>query len=265
MFTGLTLANLAGVPLGTWIGATFGWRASFGVIALIGALVVIALLVLVPHLEQPQNVNLKKEISSLKDVNVILALLMTLLGFGGVFAAITYLTPITVEVTGLQESSMTWLLAILGIGMLVGNFVGGKMADKALMPTVIGALIALIVALAVFSVSMYSPVLSAVTIFFVGAVGFATVPPLQTVVLDRAAHAPTLASALNIGAFNLGNAVAAWVAGKTIETSAGYPSAAWVGAGMATLALVLALISLKTARKPVLVGGQEKLLMHETV
>lgn len=265
MFTGLTLANLVGVPAGTWIGATFGWRASFGVIAVIGALVVGALVALVPHLEQPTNVDLKKEISSLKDVNVILALLMTLLGFGGVFAAITYLTPITVEVTGLQESSMTWMLAILGVGMLVGNLVGGKMADKVLMPTVIGALVALMVALAVFIVSMHSPIFSAITVFFIGAVGFATVPPLQTVVLDRASHAPTLASALNIGAFNLGNAVAAWLAGKTIETSWGYPSAALVGVGMTAIALVLALVSLKTSKNPVSTSENERELVAETV
>lgn len=206
-----------------------------------------------------------KEFSSLKDVNVILALLMTLLGFGGVFAAITYLTPIAVEVTGLPESSMTWLLAILGVGMLVGNLVGGKLADKALMPTVIGALLALIIALGVFSFSMHSPFWSAITVFFIGAVGFATVPPLQTVVLDRASAAPTLASALNIGAFNLGNAVAAWLAGKTIETSWGYPSAAWVGAVMTAAALVLALVSLKTGRSTSVKEIDSQVLMAEKV
>lgn len=229
MFTGLTVANLAGVPLITWLGNTAGWRATFLAIAAIGVVVVLAIVRLVPALPRPAGVHLRRELSALANAGALLAMLMTLLGFGGVFAAITYLAPMMTELAGFTPAGITWLLVVLGVGMVIGNWAGGKLADRALMPTVLASLAALTVALAAFAFTAHSQPLAAINVFLIGALGFATVPPLQTRVLDQASDAPTLASALNIGAFNMGNAVAAWLAGAAIDAGFGYTSASWVG------------------------------------
>ncbi|WP_084502606.1 MFS transporter [Microbacterium indicum] len=249
MFSGIALANLAGVPLATWLGHELGWRATFVVIAVLGVAMIAALAVFVPHLPTPAGVRLRREVTALGDAQVLLALLMTLLGFGGVFAALTYLTPIMTEVARFAETAMTPILIVLGLGMFIGNWFGGRMADRALMPTLIGSLAALVVALLAFVFTAHEPVLAVINVFLLGALGMATVPPLQTLVLHRAAAAPTLASAINIGAFNMGNAVAAWLAGVTIAAGLGLTSAGWVGAAMALASLVLAFVSLGLARR----------------
>jgi DHA1 family inner membrane transport protein len=249
MFSGIALANLAGVPLGTWLGHELGWRATFIAISVLGVIMIAALATLIPHLPTPAGVRLRHEVSALGNPQVLLALLMTLLGFGGVFAALTYLTPIMTEVTGFGESAMTPILIVLGLGMFIGNWFGGKMADKALMPTVVGSLAALVVALFPFTFTSHQPVLAVINVFLLGALGMATVPPLQTLVLQRASAAPTLASAINIGAFNLGNAVAAWLAGFTIAAGLGLESAGWVGALMTLTALILAFVSVALMRR----------------
>lgn len=244
MFSGLAIANLIGVLAGTWLGAVAGWRVTFIAVAVLGALTLAAILTLVPALPQPAGAHLRREFRALGDVQVVLALLMTLLGFGGVFAALTYLAPMMTQVAGFPESSLWWILAVLGIGMVVGNWLGGKMADRALMPTVLISLLALALALAAFMFTLSTPALAVVNVFLLGAFGMATVPPLQTLVLDRAAAAPTLASAINIGAFNLGNAVAAWLGGLTISAGFGYASANGVGALMTMGAVGIAVVTL---------------------
>ncbi len=249
MFSGIALANLAGVPLGTWLGHELGWRATFIAVSVLGAIMIAALATLIPHLPTPAGVRLRHEVTALGNPQVLLALLMTLLGFGGVFAALTYLTPIMTEVTGFGESAMTPILIVLGVGMFIGNWFGGKMADKALMPTVVGSLAALVVALFAFTFTSHQPVLAVINVFLLGALGMATVPPLQTLVLQRASAAPTLASAINIGAFNMGNALAAWLAGSTISAGLGLESAGWVGALMTLTALVLAFVSVALMRR----------------
>lgn len=249
MFSGIALANLAGVPLGNWLGDIAGWRATFIAIAVLGLATVAAIALLVPALTQPNGVNLRREFKALGDTQVILALLMTLFGFGGVFAALTYLAPMMIEVAGFTPSAMTWLLIVLGVGMVVGNWLGGKMADIALMPTVFVGLGALVLALGAFVFTAHNQPAAVVNIFFIGALGMAAVPPLQTVVLERASAAPTLASAINIGAFNFGNAVAAWFAGMTISAGLGYTSASWVGALMTLLGLTLAAVAVLLARR----------------
>ncbi len=243
MFTGLTLANLAGVPLGTWLAAVTGWRSTFLAMTVLGLASATAIGLLVPTLTRPAGVDLRREVRALRDVQVLLAMLMTLLGFGGVFAAITYLAPMMTTVSGFAPEAMPWLLMVLGIGMVIGNWAGGRLADRTLTATVAGALGVLVLALAAFAFTAHSRPLAVLTVFVIGAVGFATVPPLQTVVMDRAAAAPTLASALNIGAFNLGNALAAWLAGLAIAAGHGYTSASWVGAALTGAGLAIAGLS----------------------
>ncbi|MBW5485998.1 MFS transporter [Streptomyces bambusae] len=243
MFTGLTVANVVGVPLGTFVGQALGWRVTFLVVAALGVAGLLGIARLVPELPRPAGVHVRHELAAFKNAQVLLAMGMTVLGFGGVFAAITYVTPMMTEVAGFADSSVTWLLVLLGLGMVAGNLVGGRLADRALMPMLYVSLGALAVVLALFTLTAHDRTAAALTLFLIGALGFATVPPLQKRVLDQAAGAPTLASAVNIGAFNLGNALAAWLGGAVISAGLGWTAPNWVGAAMAGSALVLAVLS----------------------
>ncbi|MFF9312086.1 MFS transporter [Streptomyces sp. NPDC014748] len=249
MFTGLTVANVVGVPLGTLIGQSAGWRVTFAAVAGLGVLGLAGIAKLVPDLPKPEGVHLRHELAALKNAQVLLAMAMTVLGFGGVFAAVTYIAPMTTHVTGFSDGSVTWLLVLFGLGMVGGNLVGGRFADRALMPMLYVSLSALAVVLALFTLTAHNKIAAAVTIVLIGALGFATVPPLQKRVLDQAHGAPTLASALNIGAFNLGNALSAWLGGLVIAAGFGYTAPNWVGAALAAGALVLAVLSAALERR----------------
>ncbi|MFE9533035.1 MFS transporter [Streptomyces sp. NPDC006691] len=249
MFTGLTVANVVGVPAGTLIGQQVGWRATFFVVASLGVLGLLGVAKLVPDMPKAQGVRLRHEIAAFRNVQVLLAMAMTVLGFGGVFAAITYITPMMTNVAGYADTSVTWLLVLFGLGMVTGNLIGGRFADRALMPMLYVALSGLAVVLALFTVAAHDKLASAVMVFLIGALGFATVPPLQKRVLDQAAGAPTLASAVNIGAFNLGNALSAWLGGIVIAAGLGYTAPNWVGAALAASALLLAFVSSALERR----------------
>lgn len=243
MFTGLTVANVVGVPLGTYIGQSVGWRSTFFVVAALGVVGLLGVARLVPDQPRPEGVRLRHELAAFRNVQVLLAMAMTVLGFGGVFAAITYITPMMTEIAGYSASSVTGLLVLFGLGMVGGNLLGGKLADRRLMPLLYVSLGGLAVVLALFTLTAHNKIAAAVTIFLIGGLGFATVPPLQKRVLDQAAGAPTLASAVNIGAFNLGNALAAWLGGMVIAAGLGYTAPNWVGAALAASALVLAVVA----------------------
>jgi hypothetical protein len=221
---------------------------TFAAIAVLGLLTLGAIARLVPPLPPAPGADLRRGLRALRDVPVLLAMLTTLLGFGGVLAAITYLAPPMTEVAGFAPSATTWLLVVLGIGMVAGNWAGGKLADRALVPTVLTSLGVLVVALLAFVGTSRSQPLAVLTILVIGAVGFAAVAPLQTLVMDRAVGAPTLASALSIGAFNLGNAVAAWLGGAAIDAVLGYSSVGWVGALLTGGGLAVALVSVRLTR-----------------
>ncbi|MET9547438.1 MFS transporter [Streptomyces sp. NPDC006627] len=249
MFTGLTVANVVGVPLGTFVGQTLGWRMTFGLVAALGVVGLAGIARLVPDLPKPEGVRLRHELAAFRNVQVLLAMAMTVLGFGGVFAAVTYLAPMMTDVAGYADSSVTWLLVLFGLGMVAGNLIGGKFADRALMPLLYISLGSLAVVLALFTLTAHNKIAAAVTITLIGALGFATVPPLQKRVLDQASGAPTLASAVNIGAFNLGNALSAWLGGLVIAAGLGYTAPNWVGAVLAGSALVLAILSAALERR----------------
>ena len=255
MFTGLTVANVVGVPLGTYVGQSMGWRATFFVVAALGVVGLLGIARLVPEIPRPEGVRLRHEVAAFRNVQVLLAMAMTVLGFGGVFAAITYISPMMTEVAGFADSSVTWLLVLFGLGMVGGNLLGGRFADRALMPLLYVTLGSLSLVLALFTVTAHDKVAAAVTITLIGALGFATVPPLQKRVLDQAAGAPTLASAVNIGAFNLGNAIAALVGGMVISAGFGYTAPNWVGAALAASALLLAVVSGVLDRRAPAHGG----------
>ncbi|MGW2742734.1 MFS transporter [Streptomyces sp. NPDC001450] len=251
MFTGLTVANVVGVPLGTLIGQHVGWRVTFGIVAALGVVGLAGIARLVPEMPRPEGVHLRHELAALKNAQVLLAMAMTVLGFGGVFAAITYIAPMMTHIAGFADGSVTWLLVLFGLGMVGGNLIGGTFADRALMPMLYVSLGALAAVLALFTLTAHNKIAAAVTIALIGALGFATVPPLQKRVLDQAHGAPTLASAVNIGAFNLGNALSAWLGGMVIAAGFGYTAPNWVGAALAAAALVLAVLSAALERRDI--------------
>ncbi|GHB62178.1 MFS transporter [Streptomyces viridiviolaceus] len=249
MFMGLTVANIVGVPGGTYIGQAAGWRVTFAIVAALGVVGLLGVANLVPETGRPESVSVRGEFAAFRNVQVWLAMAMTVLGYGGVFAAITYITPMMTEVAGYTEGAVTWLLVLFGVGMFLGNLLGGKFADRALMPMLFTALAALTGALLLFTATAHNKVLAAITLSLIGALGFATVPPLQKWVLDQASAAPTLASAANIGAFNLGNALAAWLGGVVIAAGLGFTAPNWVGAILSGTALLLAFLAAHLDRR----------------
>ncbi|MFB7127053.1 MFS transporter [Kitasatospora xanthocidica] len=249
MFTGLTVANIVGVPLGTYIGQAVGWRTTFAGVAALGVVGLLGIAKLVPAMPRAEGAHLRRELTAFRNPQVLLAMAMTVLGFGGVFAAITYIAPMMTNVAGYADGSVTWLLVLFGVGMFLGNLLGGRYADRKLMPMLYTTLGGLAVVLALFTLTAHNKVAAAVTVLLVGALGFATVPPLQKRVLDQAHGAPTLASAVNIGAFNLGNALAAWLGGMVISAGLGYTAPNWVGAVLAAAALLLAFWSAALERR----------------
>lgn len=252
MFTGLTIATLLGVPAGAWLGLHFGWRASFWSIAAIGVVAMLVLARLVPADKGKVEVApLRRELATLADPQVLLGLAMTVLGFGGVFAVFTYIQPILVEITGFPQEAVSPILLLFGLGLIVGNMLGGKLADRNLPVALLATTATLAIVLFAMTATLRSSV--AVTIFvgLIGAAAFATVAPLQMRVLDKAGPAGrNLASSLNIAAFNLGNAFGAWLGGVTIDHGPGLAAVTWVAALVPLASLVLALISLRLDKRP---------------
>lgn len=252
MFTGLTIATLLGVPAGAWLGLHFGWRATFWTIAVIGVVAMLVLARFVPADKGKVEVApLRQELATLADPQVLLGLAMTVLGFGGVFAVFTYIQPILVEITGFSQEAVSPILLLFGLGLIVGNMLGGKLADRNLPVALLATTASLAIVLFAMTATLRSPV--AVTIFvgLIGAAAFATVAPLQMRVLDKAGPAGrNLASSLNIAAFNLGNAFGAWLGGVTIDHGPGLAAVTWVAALVPLASLVLAVISLRLDKRP---------------
>ncbi|KQO07667.1 MFS transporter [Agreia sp. Leaf244] len=242
MFTGLTAANVLGVPFGTFLGQAFGWRSTFWAITIIGVIALAGILTLVPRTAGAAEgtPSLRAELSAFRAPQVWLSIAVTVLGYGGMFGAFTYIAYVFTDVSGFASSAVPWLLMLFGVGLFLGNFVGGKAADKALDATLIVALAALAIVLVAFALTAQSQLATIIALFFMGGFGFATVPGLQMRVMRSAGSgAATLVSGANIGAFNLGNALGAWLGGVTIAAGLGYTSPIWAGAGLTVLALAV--------------------------
>jgi DHA1 family inner membrane transport protein len=238
MLAGLTTANVLGVPLGTLLGQHYGWRATFWAITAIGVIAFAGIAALVPA-TGTGSAQLRGELHAFRRPQVLLSLAVTVLGFGGMFGAFTYITPMMTDIAGFTPGSVTWLLIVFGVGLFLGNLAGGKAADRALTPTLVLLLTALAVVLAALTFTAHAKIPAIITLLLMGGFGFAIVPGLQMRVLHFASDAPTMASSANIAAFNLGNAIGAYLGGRTIAAGLGLTSPAWVGALLTVAALAI--------------------------
>ncbi|WP_235891815.1 MFS transporter, partial [Acinetobacter baumannii] len=209
MFMGLTIANIGGVPLATWVGQNIGWRMSFLAISVLGIITMLALWKALPQGMVAQKPNVKAELKVLTRTPVVLALLTTVLGAGAMFTLYTYIAPSLTEFTHASPTFITFMLVLIGVGFSIGNHLGGRFADLSINKTLIGFLVLLIVMMVTFPILAQSQIGAAIALVIWGAATFALVPPLQMRVMSVAHEAPGLASSVNIGAFNLGNAVGA--------------------------------------------------------
>lgn len=249
MFSGLTLANLFGVPTGTWLAQAYDWRLVFWLSAAIGLVTVASIALLVPRIEAGRAIALKSEVRAFVDPQVLLAMGITVFGPAAFFTSITYIAPMMIEEAGFSDAGVARLMVLFGLGLAVGNWIGGRFADRSLFGTLFVTLGAQAAVLLVFWLKVDSGMIASASVFLMAAFGFATVSPIQKLVMDRAsrAGAPTMAASVNIGMFNLGNAIGAWAGGATIAAGFGLASPNWAGAILSLIALSLALIAWMTA------------------
>ncbi|MET0313145.1 MAG: MFS transporter [Hansschlegelia sp.] len=241
---GLSIANVVGVPLATWLGQALGWRATFFAVAGLAVLTALLVRVFTPEIEPEEGASASRELGAFRSAQVWLTLGVAAVGFGGMFAVYSYVTPTLTEVTGLDLSLVPVMLGFLGVGMIVGNIVGGRLADRALKATLVGALIWNGVTLAAFAFTSATPLLAAINLFLIGGC-IAMGPALQTRLMDVAGDAQTLAAALNHSAFNLANALGAWLGGVAIAAGLGWTSPGLVGAVLACGGLAILLVSFR--------------------
>lgn len=241
MFMGLTLATIGGVPLAAWFAELLGWRTAFWGITGLGVITMVALWFALPNIPLPKSVGVLKEIRVLGRGPVLGALALTVVGSGAMFTVFTYIVPILSSETHASATFITGMLVLFGVGLTLGNMWGGKAADRSIDRTLIVSLSVLIVVLLAFTVLMRWPLPAAVAILIWGIASFALVPPLQMRVMEAAKDAPNLASAVNIGAFNLGNAIGAALGGAVIKAGLGYPAISLAGAAVAGLGLLMVL------------------------
>lgn len=240
MFSGLTIATIGGVPLASYIGEVIGWRPAFFGMAVIGLVTMAALRLSLPPMANKQKANVRNELRVLGKKPVLVALLLTVVSSSAMFTVFTYIVPILRDETEASNLFVTAMLVLYGVGLAVGNVLGGRFADRSMDLTLITSLIAVMLLLVMLALVIASPLLVAPLILLWGIASFALVPPLQAMVVHEAAEAPSLASAMNIGAFNLGNALGAMLGALMI--SAGFGLKAVPLAGAATAAVGLAMV-----------------------
>jgi multidrug resistance protein len=248
MFMGLTVAIVTGVPLGTFIGQTFGWRATFAAVAGLGAVALLGIALLLPrNLKKAPPAGIGDQIRVLGSGRLLIVFAMTALGYGGTFVTFTFLASILQELTGFAASSVSLILVLYGLAIAVGNIAGGRLANGNPVRALTGLFVAQALVLVLFSFTAVSPWLALPTLAALGFLSFANVPGLQLYVVQLAKQvrpaAVDVASALNIAAFNLGIAAGAWIGGMVVESSLGLGATPWVGAILVAAALILTLWS----------------------
>jgi DHA1 family inner membrane transport protein len=251
MFTGLTVANILGVPFGTWLGQGYGWRSTFSAVTLVGLVAFAIIALLVPKDKTaPAASNLRNDLAVLARPQVLMGLLTTVLSWVGVFAVFTYIAPILIRISGFSEAAVSPILLVFGGGLVVGNLLGGRLADRWLIPALLGSLLTLAAVLLLMTFAAHNQTAAVVFVALLGAAAFATVPPLQMWVLEKAAGAgQSLASSFNIAAFNLGNAIGAWLGGFVIDHGLGLGAIPWVAALVPLAAAAVAAFAIHSDRR----------------
>lgn len=248
---GLTAANVFGVPLITSLGQAAGWRVAYLAVAGVFALTLLAVLLVVPEVAAAPGGSPRDELAAFRLPQVWLAALVAAVGFGGFFAVNSYIAPITTHVTGLSESAVPWVLAVMGVGMTVGNAVGGIAADRNLRRSVLLGFAGIVTAVALFGLTARNPVGLVAGAFLVGAASLFIGPALQARLISVAPGAQLMGAAVNQSASNVANSIGAALGGAVIAAGWGYLSAAWIGVALAVTGLLLALLSFRLdVRKP---------------
>jgi len=254
MFTGLTVANIVGVPLGTLLGQSLDWRATFWAVVLLGIVAIGAIARFVPDLRDQAAPRISQELAVLRQPQVLLALAMTVFGFGGIFTVFTYIVPILVDAAHLGTRAVSAVLMLFGVGATLGTLLGGRLADWRLMPALMVSLSTLIAFFLVFAMTLHIAVCAIAGVLLIGLIGFSAGPGLQARSVQSATDAPLLASTLNQSAFNLGNAGGAWVGATLLSHVAGYPLLGVAAAGVTSVGLALTVFSAWLERR----GGRER-------
>jgi len=245
MFMGLTIANIGGGPLGTWVGQHIGWRMAFLGISLLGLLTMFSLWKALPEGQSSQKPDVRQELQVLTRLPVVLALLTTVMSAGAMFALYTYIAPSLQSFTQASPALITLMLVLIGVGFSIGNHLGGKFADLSLDKTLIGFLILLMLMMLLFPILASTALGAGLALIIWGAAAFAVVPPLQMRVMSVAYDAPGLASSVNIGAFNLGNALGAIAGASVLNLGLSYSAVSFTGTGLSAVALLLVVIQMK--------------------
>lgn len=249
VMTGLTIATVVGVPIASWLGQALGWRSAFALVVLIGVTTLIAIWAWLPEIGSDRVSSPLTELGALRRPQVLLALLIGMVGFGGMFAVYTYVATTMTDVAGMSRSMVPLALMVFGLGMVVGNIVGGRMADKSVIRSLYLTIASLGIMLALFVLGAHNPITALVLLFGIAASGAAMAPALQTRLMDVAADAQTLAAALNHSALNVANAAGAWIGGLVIAAGFGYTAPAAAGALLAAGALVVLTVAMLVQRK----------------
>ncbi|WP_298371821.1 MFS transporter [Azospirillum sp.] len=241
VFAGLTIANILGVPLGTALGQVTGWRSTFVAVVAIGVVAGLAMIRFLPSGLPGSPGGLTAEFRALRRWPVLLPMLISVASSISLFGTFTYIAPLLEHVSGLTPQAVTGALFVFGIGITLGNFAGGRLADKSALATIAGSFLMVVLVMVAFAFTSASALPAVLTVGVWGFVAFAVGAPLQLWVVDAATEAPNLASTLNQGAFNLGNALGAWIGGVAISAGVGYAELPWISAAIAVVALGLTL------------------------
>ncbi|MEV6201682.1 Cmx/CmrA family chloramphenicol efflux MFS transporter [Streptomyces sp. NPDC051771] len=260
MIGGLSIANVLGVPAGAFLGEHLGWRSAFWAVGAASAIALAGVATRIPHLPLPETrPRLRQELTIYRDRQVLLSITVTALAAGGVFCAFSYLAPLLTDVSGLGEAWVSGVLALFGIGALVGTVIGGRVADAHLFGVLLTGITASTVFLVALALFAAVPAATVTLAFLLGVSAFYTAPALNARMFNVAGAAPTLAGATTTAAFNLGNTAGPWLGGTVIDADLGYASPAWAGATMTLLALATAALALRltrTNRSRVVMGAQ---------
>ncbi|WP_418907434.1 MFS transporter [Glutamicibacter endophyticus] len=246
---GLSVANVAGVPLVTRLGQSLGWRSMFIVVGVIGLLTLVMITFFVPWHKAAEGASMRRELSALRSGSVWLAMLTGIVGFGGFFAVYSYISPTLTDVTGVDINLVPLVLALYGIGMVVGSLIGGRLADWSVFGAIKLATSIMIVVMLTFGLISEWFIPTLIMVFVMGATGSLLIPGLQTLLMDSAPHAQSLAASLNHSALNVANALGAALGAAVITMGFGYQAPAFVGALLAALGLILALLAQWNAKR----------------